>query len=330
MCTVGIIANPASGKDIRRLVMHASVYDNHEKVNILRRVLLAIDALKVKKVAFMPDFYGLVEAALKGMEYSFEASQLQMNMWADERDSTEAARRFCECEADCLVTLGGDGTNRAVAKECGGVPMITISTGTNNVFSTMMEGTVAGLAAGLVAGKMVDLQAMTYEAKRLEVFVDDQMADIALVDVATCRDLFIGSRAIWDPERIREIVLTRSEPSSIGMSSIGGSLYPIGPKDPQGMYIKLGKEATTVMAAVGPGFITKVDIQEHGFLSMDQEVILDPTDCTIAVDGERQIEVSGDQEVKVRLTKKGPCVVDVSRCLSEASRSGVFKTNAPR
>ena len=37
---VGIIANPASGKDIRRLVAHGSTFDNNEKTNIVRRVLL--------------------------------------------------------------------------------------------------------------------------------------------------------------------------------------------------------------------------------------------------------------------------------------------------
>ena len=30
---VCIIANPESGRDIRRLVLHASVFDNMEKVN---------------------------------------------------------------------------------------------------------------------------------------------------------------------------------------------------------------------------------------------------------------------------------------------------------
>jgi predicted polyphosphate/ATP-dependent NAD kinase len=37
---VGIIANPASGKDIRRLVAHASVFDNQEKRNIVRRAIM--------------------------------------------------------------------------------------------------------------------------------------------------------------------------------------------------------------------------------------------------------------------------------------------------
>jgi hypothetical protein len=33
MSRVGIIANPAAGKDIRRLVAHGSTFDNNEKIN---------------------------------------------------------------------------------------------------------------------------------------------------------------------------------------------------------------------------------------------------------------------------------------------------------
>ncbi len=58
MSLVGIVANPASGKDIRRLVAHGSVFDNNEKGNILQRILLALDALGVERVSIMPDYYG--------------------------------------------------------------------------------------------------------------------------------------------------------------------------------------------------------------------------------------------------------------------------------
>jgi pyruvate/2-oxoglutarate/acetoin dehydrogenase E1 component len=57
--TVGIIANPASGKDIRRLTAHGSVFDNNEKVNIVRRVLLGLEAAGVSEVLYMvPDIKG--------------------------------------------------------------------------------------------------------------------------------------------------------------------------------------------------------------------------------------------------------------------------------
>ncbi len=66
--TVGIIANPASGKDIRRLVAHGSTFDNNEKINIVRRVLLGLDAVGVSRVWFMPDTYAIVTRAAAGVE----------------------------------------------------------------------------------------------------------------------------------------------------------------------------------------------------------------------------------------------------------------------
>ena len=325
MSAVGIIANPASGKDIRRLVAHASVFDNLEKTHILRRVLLALEAMGIQQVIYMPDYDGLAERALKGLKLSLKADPLRMNMWADERDTTEAARRFFESGVGCIITLGGDGTNRAVAKGCNSVPLVAISTGTNNVFPSMIEGTIAGIAAGLVARRMVEVEKLSYVAKRLEVYIDGQLAEIALIDVVACTELFIGSRALWDPQRIREIFLARAEPDCIGMSSIGGFIHPLGLQDPHGMYLRLGKGKTSVLAAVGPGLISKVDIQDYRLLSLWDDVTLEPAACTIAVDGERQIEVSADQKVSVRLTNRGPLVVDVRRCLQEAGRCGMLK-----
>ena len=138
MLKIGVIANPASGKDIRRLVTHASVYDNLEKAHILRRLFLALDAVGVQEVIYMPDYDGLVAKALKGLKLSLKASPLHIDMWADERDTTEAAGRFCESGVGCIITLGGDGTNRAVAKGCSSIPLVAVSTGTNNVFPSMI------------------------------------------------------------------------------------------------------------------------------------------------------------------------------------------------
>ncbi len=46
------------------------------------------------------------------------------------------------------MVLGGDGTNRLVAKKIGNIPLVPISTGTNNAFPINIDPTVAGLAAG--------------------------------------------------------------------------------------------------------------------------------------------------------------------------------------
>ena len=151
MATVGIIANPAAGKDIRRLVAHASVFDNNEKVNIVRRVLLGLEATGVERVLLMPDYFDIGGRALHGLHLSLQVDFIDMPTEHNDADSAQAAARLHEMGVGCIVTLGGDGTNRAVAKGCGAIPLVPISTGTNNVFPTMIEGTIAGLAAGLVA-----------------------------------------------------------------------------------------------------------------------------------------------------------------------------------
>ncbi|MCG3207677.1 MAG: hypothetical protein FOGNACKC_01277 [Anaerolineae bacterium] len=325
MSLVGIVANPASGKDIRRLVAHGSVFDNNEKGNILQRILLALDALGVAQVSFMPDYYGLGEQALDGLHLSsLQASILDMTVAATEDDSTEAGRRFKAMEAGAIIVLGGDGTNRVVAKGCGDVPLISISTGTNNVFSTMIEGTVAGIAAGLLALGQVELEKVTYLAKRMDIFINQQWVDMALVDVVACSDLWIGSRAIWEPSHIQEIVLAQAVPGGIGMSSIGAGLQPVTPQEPHGLYVAVGQGQGRVLAPVAPGLVAEVDIREHRRLAIGEEITLNPQVCTIALDGERSIEVYPGQNVTVRLTNHGPRVVNVAHCLAEATRQGVF------
>src|SRR5919204_1129909 len=157
MTAVGIIANPASGKDIRRLVAHGSVFDNHEKANIVRRVLLGLEAIGVERVWIMPDSFGIGARALDNVRLSdLQVLLLDMPVTFTSADTVRAARQMLDAGATCLITLGGDGTNRLVAEVSGDVPLMPISTGTNNVFPTMVEGTLAGLAAGLVASGLAD------------------------------------------------------------------------------------------------------------------------------------------------------------------------------
>ena len=145
--SVGIIANPASGKDIRRLVAHGSVFDNNEKVNIIERVLLGLDALGIDQVLAMPDIAGLAGHARHRAKIDMQVDLLDFPLKNSAADSTRAAELMARAGAGCIVTLGGDGTNRAVARGCGYVPIVPVSTGTNNAFPVMIEGTLAGMAA---------------------------------------------------------------------------------------------------------------------------------------------------------------------------------------
>lgn len=324
MAIVGIIANPASGKDIRRLVAHASVFDNNEKINIVRRVLLGLDAVSVERVLLMPDYFGIGERALHGLKVSLTAQNIDMPTEWTQNDSTLAAARMREQGASVIITLGGDGTNRAVAKECGGVPLVPISTGTNNVFPTLIEGTVAGLAAGLIARGVVDTADALCQTKRLEILHDGEIADIALVDAVVYDGQYVGSRAIWHEEGIRQIVLTRAEPYTIGLSAIGGYLDVNSLDADEGLAMEAGKGNLHVLAPIAPGMVRRISIASHRRLRVGESVRVTQFPNVLALDGERTLVHHQAARVEIRLSADGPRVVDIRATMRAAAAKGYF------
>ena len=63
--TVGVIANPMSGRDIRRLVASASVFPNAEKASMVVRLTAAAGALGVGRVLVSTDTFGVSAAVLR-------------------------------------------------------------------------------------------------------------------------------------------------------------------------------------------------------------------------------------------------------------------------
>ena len=334
--SVGIIANPASGRDIRRLVAHGAVFDNDEKVNIVRRVLLGLEAVGVERVFLMPDSFSIGPKALDRLETGLDVSILSMFKTFSQRDSTQAAALMAAEGAGCIVTLGGDGTNRAVAKKCGNVPLMPISTGTNNVFPTMFEGTIAGMAAGLVTCGLAD--EAVRRAPRLDIFCEktnesdlggnpgntETPDDIALVDVAVYDERFVASRAIWDPSKIKELVLTRVEPGSIGLSSIGAHVPDRVDSPEHGLYLRLGS-GQPVLAPIAPGLLREVSLAESRPLGPGETVaVKHQQSCVLALDGEREIELRQGATVQLKLNPNGPRVIDARKAIDIAARAGVF------
>src|SRR5215469_18060898 len=66
--TVGVIANPASGRDIRRLTSHASVFPTAEKANMVVRLLAGLGALGVARVLTLRDNTGVAALLLRAIE----------------------------------------------------------------------------------------------------------------------------------------------------------------------------------------------------------------------------------------------------------------------
>ena len=340
MALVGIIANPAASKDIRRLVAQGRVVPDWEKVNIVRRVLLGLEAVGARRVVAMPDSSHLVERARDDPNLSLDLEMLAMPAMYVEDDTIRAAALMQEMAVDGLVTLGGDGTNRAVARGCVSIPLVAISTGTNNVFPAMIEGTLAGLVAGLVAHGKLDLEAVSVVSKTLEVYVDGQYRDMALVDVALSRERFVATRAIWDINTIYQVFLTRAEPTAIGLSAVGARLAPVSLADEGGLYYRLNgpdeiepdagdrtadDSSATVLAPIAPGMVPQVEIAAWGPLVAGDRIPVERRRYTVALDGERAFSVTEGQQLEIVLQRNGPPVVQVEAALRHAATQGLFR-----
>jgi predicted polyphosphate/ATP-dependent NAD kinase len=318
-----------ASKDIRRLVAQGRVIPDWEKVNTVRRVMLGLQSVGIDRVVAMPDSSNLCRRARDDSHLSVEFCLLEMAAQYTEGDTVRAAQLMGELGVDCLVTLGGDGTNRAAARGCSSIPLVAISTGTNNVLPAMVEGTVAGIAAGLVALGRLPLDRVATVSKTLEISLDGEYQDLALVDLALSRERFVASRAIWDWSTLYEVFLTRAEPSSIGLSSVGGQLQPVYLRDDQGLRYVLGETArgdcVSVTAPIAPGMVTEVAVAEWRPLELGEAVQIERRYYTVALDGERAFSVSPRQQLEVVLRRNGPAVVDVQEVMKEAALAGLLR-----
>jgi len=320
--TVGIIANPESGRDIRRLIAHASVFDNMEKVNIVKRLLLIMQELGVEKVLAMPETFGIVPAALRavGEHIAMEVEMLPMKVLGDWRDTLKATK-IMKDRVSVIIVIGGDGTNRVVAKASGDIPTMPISTGTNNVFPYMIEATIAGATVSAIATGMVKPEEGTYKTKRIELYEDGKLKDIALIDAVATLHSFKGSKAVWKPEYLREIVASISLPYNIGLSSIPGILKEITEQDDLGIYVELGGERG-VKAPIAPGVFRAIKVKETKILELNEEVELKTSPSLLALDGERETEMKG--RITAKITRNGPRVIDYKKTLKLAAERGFF------
>jgi predicted polyphosphate/ATP-dependent NAD kinase len=336
--TVGIVANPLSGRDIRRLVARASVFPNAEKANMVQRMLTSVEAVGVHRVLMSTDLSGISASVLRATQapsgrhrHSWpEVEFLDQDALTESAvDTTNAVRRMVERGAGVIACLGGDGTARVAAAACGDTPLLALSTGTNNVFPEMCEATVAGLAAGLVATGAVDAEAATYQASVLEVIAGDR-TEYALVDVCVTTADHLGSRALWEPATLRELYCTFAEPHAVGLSSIPGLLCPSPRTAKQGVALEFDDPATSttaVLAPIAPGLVVEVGVRSWRTLVVGEKVESSTRRGVIAVDGEREIEFQ-DMTPVICLRDDGPRCVDVQAVLAEAARSGVLRREA--
>ncbi|TDV36344.1 putative polyphosphate/ATP-dependent NAD kinase [Paraburkholderia caballeronis] len=343
--TVGVIANPASGRDIRRLTTHASVFPTAEKANMVVRLLAGLGALGVTRVVTLRDRTGVAALLLRALDT--HAAVAAHERWpqvefidlpiTDSVADTHAGVAHMVRENVALIAvLGGDGTHRAVAACCGEVPLLALSTGTNNAFPELREATVAGIAGALVATGAVPAETALVRNKRLVARCVEGpnrgREEIALVDVCVARQPFIGARAISDSADIGALFLTFAPPDGIGLSSIGGAWAPVGRDASHGLHMTFAADGEPggmpLVAPIAPGRIGRVTMRTCQRLEVGLPTPLEARHGTLAFDGEREIEPARGDRYEVTLDWRGPLTVDVARTLRYAASHQMLRDAA--
>ena len=335
---VGIIANPVSARDIRRVIANANSLQLADRVNIVLRLLAALAACGVGRVLMMPDREGLrvmlarhlsrrhgPDAALPAVDY------LDMPVTASVDDTLLAARRMAEAGVAAIIVLGGDGTHRAVVRECGAVPIAGLSTGTNNAFPEMREPTVTGLAAGLFASGRVPAARALLWNKRLDIAIRDGdgglRRDIALVDAVISHEHFIGARALWTRHAGRDLCrLCRSG----GDRPVVHRRPAAAHRPPRGKRVNdRARHARRLrLRAAGadrarpavPGAGRGLAPAEHGHPAPVRQ-----RSGIVALDGERELAFGAHDEVTITLHEQAFRSLDVSACMRYAADAGLMR-----
>lgn len=332
---IGIIANPVSARDIRRVIANATAMQITDRANIVLRVLSCVQSCGVDKVYMMPENGGIRQhvrrgidrAENQGLKYFPSLEFLDYKISGTVDDTFTGARMMREMGVAAIVVLGGDGTHRAVVTACGDIPIAGISTGTNNAFPEHREPTITALALGLAVTGKVPRERAFLPNKKIVVRVNDH-EEIALVDVAVVSERYIGARALWRTETFRELFVTFADPEVIGLSAIAGLLEPVTRLDGHGLHVRLapGDEAGIILnTPIAPGYMRAIGIRAYQPMQPGVTYRPEITDGSIALDGEREMSFAKTDDVTIELVTDAFRTVNVGACMHYAARHGLMR-----
>lgn len=322
--TVGVIANPLSGRDVRRVAARGGVTTSQDKRNRIARAVVGAVTGGAERIVVMAEPFRIATGAIADLHLDCEYEVLDIQPNLSPHDSEKAALAMREMSVETVIVLGGDGTNRTITKVWPDVTLAPMSTGTNNVFPSMAEATVIGAAAGLVASGQIDRERVAPQVKVVRA-TTGKGDDLALIDAAHLVDDFVGNRMPYEPDTIRTIVMSRAEPASIGVSSIGGLTMPCSSEADHGVLVRCGPGGRPLRAPVAPGLYRTVHVLESRELPIG-EIVEIPGPGIIAYDGDRETRL-GEGDVTLTVRRDGPCVIDVEQAMAIAATEELFMTS---
>ncbi|HEY5644644.1 MAG TPA: NAD(+)/NADH kinase [Pseudomonadales bacterium] len=340
---VGILVNPMSGRDVRRLAAHAANMTHEAKRDIVARIAAGADACGAGVLHVAKEPFRIATAAVEHMNLSARVNVIDAPVRNNAGDTERTVEEFLRAGCRVIVSLGGDGTNRAIVRALGragtdgrDVRLIALSTGTNNVFPTMAEPTVAGMVAGLAARGLLDESGAHRRAKVLHVSgrpaseKAHALPDVGLIDAVVLRRDHVGNLLPFDPARIDRVLLTRAEPASVGMSPIGGLVEPLGAEEDGGLLVELAgveeaREGDHVfLAPLSPGLFRKVAVRSLTRIPFGVTVpMLGPG--VLALDGDRDHKLLPNHALHVEIRRDGPWLVDLQAAMRWAVVRGIMR-----
>ena len=324
---LGIVVNPMSGRDVRRVAARASTSAHHEKQQQVTRLVLAALENGVERIFLAEEPFRINERAVENLAQRDQVEILSFALTHTARDTETMIDLMWAAGCRTFIVLGGDGTNRIVSRRYPDCALMPLSTGTNNVFPIMIEASLAGAAAGLIASAQVPKEVITSRCKRIHIQAVEnqtQIHDIALIDAVVLHNDSLGSLLPFQGDRLGTLLLTRAEPASVGLSPIGGYLRPSRHLDDFGVLVQCGAPAPRrVRVPISPGLWQDVAVQHHETVSFGAELFLSG-EGILAYDGDRTHDLANLTDCRMRVERDGPWIIEPDRVLQFAVEQGIL------
>ena len=319
MAIVGLISHSGAAQDVRRLTSLARKIDVHERVNVAARILAGLAAAPNVRVRYLDEPTRIVERALTllaahGEGRSLDARPAGPLGTRDAAGTRAASASLAAAGAGCVVTHGGDGTNRAVVGGWPDAVIVPLPGGTNNAFARYVDPTAAGFAAGLYATEPERFAQSVQAVPHVSIAIDGHAVETAMIDVALVSDEWLGARAIWEPSRLVEAVVVNGDPSVPGLAGVAGMLAPADADQPVAVHLRFGSPGRRILAPLGPGQLVPLCVRDCRVLG-NGETIEMRGPGTLAFDGEREVVLRDAEPARIRVAAGTARVLDVAGLL---------------